>query len=102
MNPNGAAINYTVIEAFKMAAEKYPMELKAWEINSQAKIVVKTQSEKQLKEIYKKARDSDVPASLIEDDGLTQVAAGTFTCCAVGPGQMLSRFIYKGILRQTR
>ena len=69
-----------------MAVDKYPSQLKAWEINSQAKIVLKTQSKKQLKEIYKKARDSDIPASLIEDDGLTQVASGTFTCCAVGPG----------------
>lgn len=81
-----------VIEAYKVAAEKYPKKLKSWEIIGQAKIVLKAQNEKQLKEIYNKAIENDIPASLIEDDGLTQIKSGSLTCCAIGPGKIHFNF----------
>jgi PTH2 family peptidyl-tRNA hydrolase len=57
-----------------------------WKEQGQAKIVVRAQSEEELRELFRKARNSKLPVSLIEDRGLTQLDPGTTTCLGVGPG----------------
>ena len=52
----------------------------------QAKIVLKVESEAELDELFRKAKSAGLPASLIQDRGLTQVEPGTVTCLGVGPG----------------
>jgi peptidyl-tRNA hydrolase, PTH2 family len=56
-----------------------------WREQGQAKVVVKAASETELRELFKKAKTLGLPASLIEDKGLTQLEPGTVTCIGIGP-----------------
>jgi len=56
-----------------------------WKAQGQRKIVVRAQSEEELRELLKKARARKLPAALIEDAGLTQLEPGTATCLGIGP-----------------
>lgn len=49
------------------------------------KIVCKTDNVNTLMLMYRMAREADLPCSLQEDRGLTQVARNTTTCLAIGP-----------------
>lgn len=76
---------HAAVAAYK-AALKHPKILQAWEEAGQAKITVKVDSEDALKEIAKQARSVGVLANVIKDAGHTQIAPGSRTVCAVGPG----------------
>jgi PTH2 family peptidyl-tRNA hydrolase len=60
--------------------------LEQWKNTGQEKVVLKASSEKELIEIYEKAKSLDLPSSLIRDAGRTQLPPGTLTAVAVGPG----------------
>jgi len=50
------------------------------------KIVVCCESEQELNDLYQKAKDSDIPCSMIVDAGLTEFnGVSTKTCIAIGP-----------------
>lgn len=51
-----------------------------------AKITVKIDSEEELLELDKNAKLHDVLSSIVRDAGQTQVAPGTRTVIAIGPG----------------
>ena len=57
----------------------------AWKDGGQAKIVLKVASEPDLREVFRKAKAAGLPASLIEDRGLTQIEPGSATCVGIGP-----------------
>ncbi|XP_076641883.1 peptidyl-tRNA hydrolase 2, mitochondrial [Halictus rubicundus] len=76
---------HAAVAAYK-AAVKHPKILQAWEESGQAKITVKVDSEDALKEIAKQARSVGLLANMIQDAGHTQIAPGSRTVCAVGPG----------------
>ncbi|XP_076277020.1 peptidyl-tRNA hydrolase 2, mitochondrial [Lasioglossum baleicum] len=76
---------HAAVAAYK-AALKHPKILQAWEESGQAKITVKVDSEDALKEIAKQARSVGLLANVIQDAGHTQIAPGSRTVCAVGPG----------------
>lgn len=73
------------VAAYK-AALKHPKLLKAWENEGQKKITLKVDSEAALKELAKHARSVGLLANVIQDAGRTQIAAGSRTVCAIGPG----------------
>jgi peptidyl-tRNA hydrolase, PTH2 family len=59
---------------------------RAWKQEGEAKIVLKVGTESELRELFARAKGMRLPASLVQDRGLTQVEPGTVTCIAVGPG----------------
>ncbi|XP_060595947.1 peptidyl-tRNA hydrolase 2, mitochondrial-like [Ruditapes philippinarum] len=72
------------------AAEKAMMKdsetLYAWKACGQPKVVVKTDSEQSLLQLAKEASANGLICSIIKDAGRTQIASGSKTVLAVGPG----------------
>lgn len=59
--------------------------LEEWRRTGQKKIVLRVDSEKELVEVYEKAKALGLPSSLVRDAGHTQLPPGTLTSAAVGP-----------------
>jgi len=59
--------------------------LKGWRVSGQKKVVLRVNSERELLQVYIDAQSLGLPASLVEDAGLTQLPPGTKTAVAVGP-----------------
>ncbi len=81
-----AQVAHASLAAAEAAQQKKPSWYSGWKDGGQAKIVLKADSEQTLNELFQKARTAGLPASLIQDRGLTQVEAGTVTCLGIGPG----------------
>jgi PTH2 family peptidyl-tRNA hydrolase len=61
---------------------------KDWISGIFTKICVSVDSEEELLQVYNKALELNLPASLIEDCGLTEFkGVPTKTCCAIGPAK---------------
>ena len=65
--------------------EVYEDARKEWIDNGMKKIVLKVSSEKELRELYNKAKDAKLAAVLIKDAGLTQLKKPTITALGIGP-----------------
>ena len=72
------------LEGYKKAKAKDPELVREWEEQGQKKIVVKVPTEKEMLELFERAKGV-VPCVLIKDAGLTQIEPGTITCLAIGP-----------------
>lgn len=70
------------LEAYRKASEN---DKKKWLEENQRKIVLKVRTEKELIDIYEKAKRSGLPCVLIRDAGLTQIPPGTKTAVGIGP-----------------
>ena len=57
----------------------------AWRHEGMKKIVLKVADEKELLKLNQQAKDASLTTAIITDAGLTVVAPGTKTCCAIGP-----------------
>ncbi|KAG0236134.1 hypothetical protein BGW42_004018 [Actinomortierella wolfii] len=72
---------------YRELAAKSPNTLKRWEYYSgQAKVTLKVDSEEEMLKLQQKAREAGLAAHSIRDAGRTQIAAGSRTVLAVGPG----------------
>eukprot|EP00469_Lotharella_globosa_P012948 CAMPEP_0167783404 /NCGR_PEP_ID=MMETSP0111_2-20121227/7051_1 /TAXON_ID=91324 /ORGANISM="Lotharella globosa, Strain CCCM811" /LENGTH=206 /DNA_ID=CAMNT_0007674337 /DNA_START=32 /DNA_END=652 /DNA_ORIENTATION=- len=60
--------------------------LQQWTNNAQPKIALKVRSEEELRELQAAARRVHLPSHLVMDAGRTQIAAGSLTVLAIGPG----------------
>ncbi len=60
---------------------------KKWLGQGMKKVVLKVESEKELLELYEKARKKKLPCALIKDAGLTQLEPGSITALAIGPAE---------------
>ncbi len=58
-----------------------------WLAQGMKKVVVKVSSEKELMEIYRKAKKMKLPHELIRDAGHTQLEPGTITALGIGPAK---------------
>nr|XP_018903663.1 PREDICTED: peptidyl-tRNA hydrolase 2, mitochondrial-like [Bemisia tabaci] len=80
-----AQCSHAAVGAFKEIL-KDPDALNLWEARGQAKIVVETNSEESLLELAQQCKERKIIHCLIQDAGRTQVAPGSKTVLAVGPG----------------
>jgi len=81
-----AQVAHASLAAAEQAQAKRPRWYEEWKAEGQAKIVLKVDSEGELDELFSLAKAAGLPASIIQDRGLTQVEPGTVTCLGVGPG----------------
>lgn len=77
-----AQVAHASVEAVMKANETI---LKKWLNQGQKKVVLKVESEKELVIFFQRAKDLDIPASLITDAGHTVLKPGTKTCVGIGP-----------------
>ncbi|MGN6346661.1 MAG: aminoacyl-tRNA hydrolase [Candidatus Nitrosocosmicus sp.] len=54
---------------------------------NQKKAVLKVNSEKELIDLIKKAKDLKILTTIIRDAGKTQIEPNTLTCCGFGPDE---------------
>lgn len=78
--------SHAAVAAYKKANESQPQALKHWEMVGQPKVVVKVDSEEDLLSIANVAKEKGLLTSIIRDAGRTQIAPGSKTVLAVGPG----------------
>ena len=80
-----AQVAHASLAAAEAAQSKNPKWYEGWKDTGQAKIVLKVDSVDELQDLFLKAKSAGLPASLIQDRGLTQIEPGTVTCLGVGP-----------------
>jgi len=80
-----AQSSHASLTAYKKVSSAYPEIAGAWETEGQMKVVLKVDSERELLELFQRAKDAGIPAALIRDAGHTQLEPGTITCIAAGP-----------------
>lgn len=80
-----AQVAHASLSAAEAAQHRRGGWYESWKDGGQAKIVLKVGSEDDLREVFQKAKAAGLPASLIEDRGLTQLEPGTATCVGIGP-----------------
>ncbi|ENN96604.1 peptidyl-tRNA hydrolase [Methanocaldococcus villosus KIN24-T80] len=78
---------HAIIEAFLQAQKRKPELVEKWLKEGQKKVVLKVNSEKELIDIYNKAKAHGLICSIIRDAGLTQLDPGTITAVAIGPDE---------------
>ncbi|ORY07583.1 PTH2-domain-containing protein [Basidiobolus meristosporus CBS 931.73] len=81
-----AQCSHATLAVYKEALKKSPEILRNWEYSGQAKITLKCDNEGEMLELQKKARSMGLCARSIQDAGRTQIAAGSRTVLAIGPG----------------
>ena len=81
-----AQVAHASLSAAEEAMERRPRWYSEWKGGGQAKVVLKVGTEEDLRDLFRKAKSSGLPAALIEDRGLTQVEPGSITCVGLGPG----------------
>ncbi len=57
----------------------------SWRLQGQKKVVLKVESEKELRYFLIEAKNLNLPVGLITDAGRTCIAPGTTTCLGIGP-----------------
>ncbi|KJE89011.1 hypothetical protein CAOG_00571 [Capsaspora owczarzaki ATCC 30864] len=77
---------HAAIAALELATHHAPRVVRAWSRQAHAKVVLKTPDEASLFELQRKARQAGLVSYIVRDAGRTQIAAGSRTVLAVGPG----------------
>ncbi|KAF9210995.1 hypothetical protein BGZ59_008653 [Podila verticillata] len=77
---------HATLANYKELAKKAPKTLKQWEYCGQAKVTLKIENEEDMLLLQAQAMSLGLAAHSIRDAGRTQIAAGSRTVLAVGPG----------------
>ena len=80
-----AQAGHAAVSASDYAHKNRPEWWKPWIMEGQCKIAVKVNSEQEILELERKARNAGLPATLIVDRGLTEIPPNTITCLGIGP-----------------
>ena len=81
-----AQCSHATLAAYKSARSHAPKTLRRWESRGQPKITTKVEDEEALLTAMAVARSLGLVAECIQDAGRTQIAPGSKTVVAVGPG----------------
>ncbi|RLE65844.1 MAG: peptidyl-tRNA hydrolase [Thermoprotei archaeon] len=76
---------HAAVTAAELARKNFPEWFKEWFNEGQKKVVLRASSEKELLELYEKAKEKKLPTAIIRDMGLTEIPPGTITAIAIGP-----------------
>ncbi len=79
-----AQVAHASLLAYKQTLKKRPEWVRKWEQEGAKKVVLKVNDERELLDLYERAR-KEIPAALIRDAGYTQVEPGTITAAGFGP-----------------
>lgn len=87
MSPGKAAAqaSHAAVSSAEEARRNHPSWWKEWIEGGQCKIILKANSEAELLEMERKAREMKLPVALITDMGLTELEPGTITALGIGP-----------------
>jgi peptidyl-tRNA hydrolase len=77
---------HAALGAYRDAQERNPEFLRRWERRGEAVVCVKIDSEAQMTALQVSAETAVLPNYIVADAGRTQVAAGSQTVLAIGPG----------------
>jgi len=80
-----AQAGHAAVSAAEEARKKHLEWWKRWIMEGQCKIAAKAQTEEELLELERKAKELELPFALISDRGLTELPSGTITCLGIGP-----------------
>jgi PTH2 family peptidyl-tRNA hydrolase len=82
-----AQVAHAAVSLYEQAKHKrrHKKWLNKWLNEGQKKVVVKVNNEKEIHNLFTKAKKLDLPAVLIQDRGLTEIPPGTITTLGIGP-----------------
>ena len=80
-----AQVAHAAVMASENARRDYPQWWEKWFNGFQKKVVLQVPGEKELLEIYEKARKMNLPTAIVRDKGLTEIPPNTLTAVAIGP-----------------
>ncbi len=88
-----AQVAHASLEAYKKVLMERPEWVREWEEGGCKKIVLRVKDERELIELYERAR-REIPGVIIRDAGHTQLPPGTITSAGFGPApdELLDRF----------
>ena len=78
---------HAAVIAVNSASKYTPAVVQAWVNEGQRKIALKVVSEEELLDVYQRAKFLNLPCSLVQDAGLTQLEPGTKTAVGIGPAK---------------
>jgi PTH2 family peptidyl-tRNA hydrolase len=81
-----AQVGHASVEASETTRKENNELWKKWIEEGQCKVVLKTNSEEEFRELQLKAKRQGLPVVVIRDRGLTQIDPDTVTCMGIGPG----------------
>ena len=78
-------VGHASITAAEEARRQRPEWWRGWLNEGQCKVVVKVNSESELRELKRGADELGLASAIVHDRGVTQVEPGTATCIGIGP-----------------
>ena len=82
----GAQCGHATLGAYRLAEKKCKSALSKWLYLGQTKVALKIDDDAMLLELYEKASKLGLVAYYVIDEGRTQIAPGSKTILAIGPG----------------
>ncbi|GAU93153.1 hypothetical protein RvY_05136 [Ramazzottius varieornatus] len=83
-----AQVAHAAVGAYEEAVRKRDPNLRAWQRYGQAKVALKVPDEETLLSLTQQAKEAGLNVYVVRDAGRTQIAAGSLTVAAIGPGEV--------------